>query len=165
VRRALVVLAAVLALAACATTERPEGIVERWLLSLNQGAAGDPDIYAPRDVSDRVVPRWDELDPGRLDEIEVGRAAPGGGGRMIVSFRIVDVDGTGLVGVAVVEGDRVITADRIAGAPPLPSQGGPGIDRGTGLAWLAAVVIAGVLILATIGLMRLAPEPQTGSSA
>jgi hypothetical protein len=163
-RRALVVLAAAIALAACATAERPEGIVERWLLSLNQGAAGDPDVYAPRAVSDRVVPGWDELDPGVLDEIEVGRAAPGGGGRTIVPFRIVHVGGTGLVSVAVVEGARVITADRIAGAPPLPSRGGPGLARGAGVGWLAAVAVAGLLILATIGLMRLAPEPQTGSS-
>jgi hypothetical protein len=33
----------VLVLPACASTERPEGLVERWLVSLNQGAAGRPE--------------------------------------------------------------------------------------------------------------------------
>jgi hypothetical protein len=165
-RRAILVTAALLAFSACATSERPEGIVERWLISLNQGAAGDPDAYAPRGVSDRVVPRWDELEPGELDEIEVGRAAAGEGGTIVVPFRIVTVDGAVLVGTATVNGDRVLDAGRTAEIPPLPSEGGRGLDRGAGLAWLAALGVAGLLILLTIGLMRLVPEPeaQTGSS-
>jgi hypothetical protein len=166
VRRTLAFLLTVLALSSCATSERPEGIVERWLISLNQGAAGDPDAYAPRGVSDRVVQRWDELEPGELDEIEVGRATSGEGGTVIVPFRIVSVDGAVLVGTATVRGDRVLDARRTAEIPALPSEGGPALDRGTGPAWLAALGLAGLLVLVTIGLMRLVPEPepQTGSS-
>jgi hypothetical protein len=163
-RRALLLVAALLALVACAASERPEGIVERWLISLNQGVAGDPGAYAPDEVSDRIVPRWDDLDPGELDEIEVGRAVPDERGTSIVPFRIVSLDGAVLVGTAIVRDGRVHDASRTEEIPPLPSEGGPGLDRGAGPAWLAAIGLAGLLILATIGLMRLAPEPRTGPS-
>ena len=50
-------LAAVL-LAACGGTDRPEGVVERWLDSLNQGKAGQPYKYAAPDVTQKVLPNW-----------------------------------------------------------------------------------------------------------
>ena len=72
-RRALLVavVALVALTSACSSEQRPEGITERWLLSLNQGAAGQPDRYAPDEVSEQVVPGWHDLDPGFLDVITV----------------------------------------------------------------------------------------------
>jgi hypothetical protein len=70
---------ATLALSACAGQERPEGIVERWLLALNQGAAGEPDRYAPNAASEEILPGWEHLDPGELDVVEVARARTPGG--------------------------------------------------------------------------------------
>ena len=72
-RRALLVavVALVALTSACSSEQRPEGITERWLLSLNQGAAGRPDRYAPDEVSEQVVPGWHDLDPGFLDVITV----------------------------------------------------------------------------------------------
>jgi hypothetical protein len=51
-----IVLGAILAGSCAAQAQRPEGIVERWLVSLNQGAAGRPDLYAPDEVSELVLP-------------------------------------------------------------------------------------------------------------
>ena len=56
VRRALACVLLALAFTACTQAARPEGVVENWLRSLNQGAAGRPDRYAPDEVSQRVVP-------------------------------------------------------------------------------------------------------------
>src|SRR5262249_27174868 len=67
---ALAMLAALL-LAGCANTDRLEGRVERWFSSLNQGAAGQPDRFAPRTESDAVLPGWEHCDPGGFDVIEV----------------------------------------------------------------------------------------------
>jgi hypothetical protein len=144
------------ALAACTGQERPEGIVERWLLSLNQGAAGRPDAYAPDDVSRQVVPGWEELDPGELDVIEVGRSAPGEGGIDQVPFRIVTVDGEELIGLANVDDGRVAGILTSAQTPivPLPSQGGPsGLEPVHAAGWLAALAVAGVLIAGSWVLM------------
>jgi hypothetical protein len=98
VRRLLLGFAFVaLMLPACATADRPEGIVERWLLSLNHGAAGEPERYAPDDLSEQVLPNWDGLEPGELDVIEVSRGAIVSslfaGDRYVVPFRVVTIDG------------------------------------------------------------------------
>ena len=70
-------LAAVL-LSGCAHTDRPEGVVERWLISLNQGGAGRPDRFTlVRGIEDPILPDWEHCDPGALDVIEVGRGRPG----------------------------------------------------------------------------------------
>lgn len=172
-RRALVFLLALVALSACATSERPEGIVERWLISLNQGTAGDPGAYAADELSQTVLPDWDALEPGQLDVIEVGRARKLPDGTVLVPFQVHSLD-DGVVGVArafaVVE--REAGSLRVVRFLPPPDTG-PGADpdfaiaAGTSAsapAWFAAVALAGLLIVVTIGLMRLAPEPrpQTG---
>lgn len=64
-----------LALTSCAAPERPEGIVERWLLALNQGSAGEPGRYAPESLSQTILPDWRHAEPGHFDVIEVQPAA------------------------------------------------------------------------------------------
>lgn len=105
---------------ACAGAERPEGVVERWLVSLNQGEAGAPERYViegtdARILGDRVVEGWREAEPGELDRIEVGLAGPvvaavpgetdtlnacAEGGCTPVRFRVVDLDGRETRGIA-----------------------------------------------------------------
>ncbi len=64
-----------LALTSCAVRERPEGIVERWLLALNQGSAGQPGRYAPESLSQTILPDWRHAEPGHFDVIDVQPAA------------------------------------------------------------------------------------------
>jgi hypothetical protein len=68
-------------LPACGRTDRPEGVVERWLISLNQGAAGHPERYAPESISRSILSGWNRCDPGALDVVEVGK------GRQFVTDR------------------------------------------------------------------------------
>lgn len=96
-----------LALAGCASQEqRPEGIVQRWLLALNQGSAGEPGRYAPESLSQTILPDWRRSEPGHFDVIEVRPAAIRGcsmavagdscepQGRMAsVPFNLEDTDG------------------------------------------------------------------------
>ncbi len=148
-------------LPACAAKERPEGIVERWLLSLNQGAAGRPGRYAPADLSRQLVPGWDRLDPGRLDTIEVGEAAPAPGtsGASLVPFRIVDVDGGQVAGVATVAAaiPRRVTAVELNPAPPglEAPRGGSTVERISARDWLAALGVAAILSLLAVGVVVL----------
>jgi hypothetical protein len=151
-------LGVLVAFAACTGQARPEGIVERWLLSLNQGAAGRPDAYASDEVSQQVVPGWEDLDPGELDVIEVGRSAPGEGGIDQVPFRVVTIDDDELRGLANVQDDRVTAILTTAQTPvgPLPSEGGRSShDPVHAAGWLAALAVAGTLIACTWGLMAL----------
>ncbi len=130
----------------CAATHRPEGVVERWLISLNQGAAGAPQDYATEAATNAIAPGWAARDPGAYDVIEIGRAeqAPDAGVR--VPFRIVDTEGRASAGVALVQ-------DRVAGDPGaglVVTSAGPSrasaaavwsAGAGTG-AWIGAVVAA-----------------------
>lgn len=154
-RRALLAVVALLSLASCAVPDRPEGVVERWLLALNQGGAGEPMRYAYRSVSDAVLPGWRSVDPGAFDVIEVGRARTcsyrgPGVCEATVPFRVVPADGgeirfDALVGVdphdsGVVPG-RVFAVTRPSGDRELPSEGGPPIGAAAAPAWLAALGI------------------------
>ncbi len=175
VRRAWLVSAVVVGLLvpSCGVTDRPEGVVERWLVSLNQGAAGRPDRYAPEALSDSVLPGWRDLDPGELDVIEVGDARSRPDGTLPrARSRSSTADDTVARAYAVVE--RRGGSLRIVRLEP-PADTGPGIDPDFAeasaagvppLAWAGAIGAAALLILLTIGLMRLAPPPeaQTGSS-
>lgn len=175
-KRALALVAVALALVACTGQERPEGIVERWLLSLNQGAAGRPDAYARDDVSRQMVPGWDELDPGQRDVIEVGRAVPGEDGIDQVPFRLVTIEGDERKGLANVDDGRITAVVTWAQAPiaPLPSEGGPPVLEPVHAAgWLAALAVAGILIALSWTLMTvvrrrsasLIPVSDPGSAA
>jgi len=175
VRRAGILVAVFgMALAACATAERPEGIVERWLISLNQGAAGEPDTYAADKVSRLLVPDWDLTDPGELDRIEVGRGRVEGPfllgeeGQYVVPFLIDHLHEGELRATAILrmraDGWRVEAISLGTFGLRLPSEGGRPLSGVGAIAWLVAIGSAALVILLTAGLMRLVPGPQTGSS-
>jgi hypothetical protein len=74
-RRAIAALI-LIALAGCAAQEqRPEGIVQRWLVALNQGSAGEPGRYALESLSGTILPDWRRSEPGHFDVIDVQPAA------------------------------------------------------------------------------------------
>ena len=163
-RRALLVavVALVALTSACSSEQRPEGITERWLLSLNQGAAGQPDRYAPDEVSEQVVPGWHDLDPGFLDVITVEaqqiRRGPVPG--TFVPFRLVSKDGDQIDGVAhlLPSGDSWRIADVEDGASP--TEGGT--PFGAGLpGWPIALAVGALLALAALGLLTIVRRRAT----
>ena len=106
------------------------------------------------------MPGWDRLDPGRLDTIEVGEAAPAAGtsGASLVPFRIVDVDGGQVAGVATVGATtpRRVTAVEIDPAPPgLGVVGGSTVERISARGWLAALGVAALLSSLAVGVVVL----------
>ena len=158
-RRALLLAVVVLVAltSACSSEQRPEGITERWLLSLNQGAAGQPDRYAPDEVSEQVVPGWHERDPGYLDVITVEpqihpsrSPVPGA----FVPFRLVTKDGEDIDGLAhlVPDGDYWRIADVRTGAPLV--EGGTPFDAGLP-GWPIALAVGALLALAALGLLTI----------
>lgn len=153
--RALVLAAvAAVSLAACAVQEpRPEGIVERWLQSLDQGSAGTPIDYAEVAATDAVLPDHAERDPGDIDLIEVGAATDAG-----VPFRIVLLSGDEITGTALLQerdGElRVIAVDR-AVAEGLPSEGGERPGSAATSSYLIALALAAVFIAAASGVLSL----------
>lgn len=163
-RRVVIAAAlATMALSACAGQERPEGIVERWLLALNQGAAGEPDRYAPSAASEEVLPGWEHLDPGELDVVEVARAGTPRGdtcaeGTSFVPFRVVRLDGSQLRSAACVASARVTQlTDRVGSTDPLfPSEGGPPIQDERAGVWGIAIGVGVGLVLVGEALMRVA---------
>jgi hypothetical protein len=154
-------------LASCASSERPEGVVERWLLSLNQGAAGAPDRYGgdPATIAaTSVLPDWRSRDPGSLDRVEVGNAVvrgPAGSEEAAVPFRIETIDGevvSGTADVAECDGDPAtggnawcVREARVGGSGPMAgstwSAGAQGSD------WVRAVAAALVLCAIAVGLV------------
>jgi hypothetical protein len=164
VKRAALLALVVVALTACEHTQRPEGIVERWLQSLDQGRAGTPERYADDQLSEQVLPRFRTLDPGQFDVIEVGSGRPRTMGPAIVGqtdlaipFRVVTTDGIRVRGAAWLseDGTRIALVRVDDPEAPLPSEGGPRLAEVTPAAWLIAAAIAGVLSLVGVGLMVL----------
>lgn len=162
-----IVLGAILA-GSCATDkERPEGIVERWLVSLNQGAAGRPDLYAPDEVSELVLPGWRDLEPGELDEIEIGADR---GERMCeehcadVPFRIIELDGDVTQGIARIDSIsgtdwRVASVD--LGDAGLAANDGAWSTAGASrTAWFFAIAAAPILVLLAVMGVRLIRPPE-----
>jgi hypothetical protein len=131
-------------------TERPEGLVERWLISLNQGAAGRPDRYADDAVSEQVLPGWRNRDPGALDVIQVGTSSPGEGGIAQVPFRIETLDGEATLALANVETGRIAGIVMPDAVTP-PSAWEPGTTPTgwivAGLAGIALAALAAGLVL------------------
>jgi len=179
-------LLAGLVLAGCGRTDRPEGTVERWLTSLNQGSAGRPGQYAPELLSQGMLPNWRDCEPGAFDVIEVGRglesSLPGQPHSYLVPYRVQYVDDraerchTTLRpdlsprGVAMLlmtaeshSGRWSIAAARpaSAGQPhlPLPSEGGPPVARPSTELWFIGIAV-GLLLCGLVALlMRATPRP------
>jgi hypothetical protein len=136
----------------CGGDERPEGVVERWLVSLNQGVSGEPHAYALDEVTETLAPDWDTRDPGAYDEIDVGAPGEGGG----VPFRLTLTDGSTIGGVAMLaERDRsggpgwVVVAVDLHDPPP--TLGGVWPTGAPVGAWLVAVGVAVLLsVLAVV---------------
>jgi hypothetical protein len=158
-KRALLLLTvATVLLPACGGTDRPEGVVERWLISLNQGKAGQPERYAPDALSQQILPNWQKRDPGNLDVIEVGRGEQSAGPTYVVPFRVQRLDGYELTGIAELvspirgpwQVERVLPADSRL---PVPSEGGKRIGDASTAVWLAGIGVAAALILLSILLM------------
>jgi len=163
------VLAVLLAVSspACATADRPEGVVERWLTSLNQGEAGRPHRYADDEATQLVAPEWYTNDPAWIDEIDVGTPTAGPGGASLVPFRIVPLDGDPVAGVATVrtrtleDGSiRPLVSEVAIQDAPIP-EGGWGVGVGTG-PWLAALgigLVVAALAVAIVGAVDRAARP------
>jgi hypothetical protein len=152
-------------LPACAdaerTTERPEGIVERWLVSLNQGASGEPFVYAYDQATATLAPDWDSRDPGAYDRISVGTASTVDG-RDVVPFRLELATGGAVGGVAVVvprgiEGPTATEVRSVTLDDPPPALSGvwstSADARAWGLALVVAAFLAGVSLL-VVGVTR-----------
>jgi hypothetical protein len=158
-------------LAGCTSSERPEGVVERWLLSLNQGAAGAPDRYGgdlATASATSVLPDWRTREPGSLERVEVGTAAvsgPPGSREANTPFRIETTDGdvvSGTVVAAECGGDGATGGDvwcvreaRVGGAGP---AAGSTWSAGAGRsdwerAFAAALVLAAIAVL-LVGAVR-----------
>jgi hypothetical protein len=158
---------AALLLPACGGTDRPEGVVERWLISLNQGKAGRPEKYVPDALSQRILPNWHQRDPGDLDVIEVGkgegflstgRPPPDGEPSYLVPYRVKRLDGKEIRGTAYLHRIRAQLwhVTRLLPADPLlrvPSEGGQRIGGASSRFWLAGAAIAALLILLSVLLM------------
>jgi hypothetical protein len=156
-----------LVLPGCAGRERPEGIVERWLLALNQGGAGEPLRYADVDVTNALVPGWRSAAPGTFDVIEVGRGVPcergPNGCETRVPFRVELVDGREQrMDAFVISGPSSVDSRRRVGALvphdetlALPSEGGEPIERVDVPGWLIAAGIGLALVFAGEASMRL----------
>jgi len=172
---AVAALAAFL-LVACGGTNRPEGVVERWLVSLNQGKAGEPQKYAEPEVTDSVLPNWKTCDPGSLDVTEVGQHGAGPNGSVFVPYRIKYASDLSscetsakptapLNGSAVVRmqgGDWRVTAlqARSASDPlKVPSEGGEPIGNAPLSVWLITLGASAVLMLICALIIRAQPEP------
>ena len=165
---------ALLLLAACGGTDRPEGVVERWLISLNQGKAGRPDQYAPERLSQRILPHWQTRDPGDLDVIEVGsgkrystafeKCPSRCPSEWLVPFRVERTSGVKFAGTALArrQGDWYVIGLRIGDRSLLvPSNGGQRIGSASSATWGIAIGISAALMLLVAFVIGLTPKPAT----
>ena len=159
-----VAVLAVALLSACGGTNRPEGVVERWLISLNQGKAGRPDTYAAESMSRRILPHWTTRDPGDLDVIEVGTGTSTDH-RASVPFRVERTSGVKIDGLAELrkpQGDwRVVGLSTERRGFRVPSEGGPHIGSASATTWLIAIGISAALMLLVAFVIGLTPKPVT----
>jgi hypothetical protein len=173
-------------LAACGRTDRPEGVVERWLVSLNQGSAGRPDHFAESGVSEQILPGWQGCDPGAFDVIEVGIGGmfPVREGQLAVApYRVryagdlADLCGRTVRPAGPADGfaelfrpaagdwSVVRLIERRPGdeSLPLPSRGGPPVAEAPRQIWLGAM-LAGLALCGLVALLMAAtprPAPVT----
>jgi hypothetical protein len=148
-----------LSLVACSQQERPEGVVERWLVSLNQGPAGEPGLWAEERATREVTSWFDNSEPGQLDSIVIGQVFNVTDGGRLVQFSITTIDGETRSGEALLvhrsgeEGStRIITAANPTDAA-VTSSGWSG-NASTG-SWLLALLLGAALAAAAVGLVML----------
>jgi hypothetical protein len=168
VRRALFFIVVVgLLVPACGGTDRPEGVVERWLISLNQGRAGEPEKYAPEALSQMILPNWQRRDPGDLDVIEVGKGRPAPTTRpyltprspsYLVPYRVERLDGrasSGVAGLLLLARGGWTVSDLLPPSPSLkvPSEGGERLGGASALVWLFGLAAAALFVLVSVALM------------
>jgi len=149
------------ALAACSQPPRPEGVVQRWLVSLNQGSAGRPDRWADAAVTATAAPWW-PAEPDHIDAMDVGTADG-----QAVPFRIETTDGTVTTGIATVgtrttaDGTEPYVASVTMGDVPVEPHPLGGLSGGE-LAAAAGVGIA--LALAAVGVLTLVRRSATAAA-
>jgi len=170
-RLAALALLATLLLSGCAHTDRPEGVVERWLISLNQGKAGRPERYAPDSLSQRILPGWASRKPGDLDVIEVGKGTlygPFPGTRnAAVPFKATRLDGWSITAVAELHRtspsgwhiDAIGSETNFPSYLRVPSECGERIGSASFVVWLSALGVALFLILISAELMATVGRP------
>jgi len=181
-RAALLLLTAITLLVspACGHTDRPEGVVERWLISLNQGRAGRPDRYAADALNQRILPDWASRDPGDLDLIEVGKGkavvVPGASASppreyFAVPFRVERLHGptSSQIAILLKRGVdwNVVTLRPSSTFPDLrvPSEGGQRVGGASAVLWLAALGVAFVLVVVSMALMATVGRRPVARSA
>ena len=161
--RRTVVLAFVLlfALPGCEGRSRPEGVVERWLLAINQGAAGRAGRYATPQTSRLILPGFSLADPGELDVVEVGEARRTECATE-VPFRVVRLDGEEITGYASLADCPTapitpIASVRLGPVPDdvFPSGGGSAFGTDRPAAWLVALLVGVGITLVGVALMEL----------
>jgi hypothetical protein len=185
---AIGVLGFALLLAGCGHTDRPEGVVERWLIALNQGSAGRPGIYAPELLSQGVLPNWGECEPGAIEVIEVGRGIEAtalpklGGTQYLVPYGIEytnqreelcnttrqpDVASRGVAVLVLQDYPDRARIRVVAALPesavdrhlPLPSEGGRPVAKASAVPWMAALALGLLLCVGVAVLMHFMPRP------
>jgi len=163
----LAIVALVLGAGCASSNERPEGVVEQWLLSLNQGAAGDPGRHggsAAERAAAEVLPDWRTSDPGSLDRIQVGGDVVEGqafGEPDDVPFRIETTDGHEISGIVHVarcgEGAGwCVNGASSGGVEISPGWTWPAGAGSTAWAWagLTAVVLTVLAVGLVLGVRR-----------
>jgi len=166
-RFAALAVVAMLAVPACASDERPEGVVERWLASVDQAEAGRPERWTVRPLlTDDFFPEITE--PGAFDEIRVGDAQQVGtpkpgyrvpfSGTLVVGGRVIAFWGYAIVR----EGPDGLRIARFATPPGFPPTGAQDAFTASTRettpvgAWVIALVVAAALVGVEVLLMRLA---------
>jgi hypothetical protein len=176
----MTILGAAALLCACGGTQRPEGIVERWLASLDAGDAGRPDVYALPAVSDQLLPP--PRDVGALDRAVVGQGARTGKVTRVPFEIEVDATGATIRRVALLrrtpDGWRIVGLGPADPSLPLPDEGGPRLGGLSPRAWaLSGLAAIGFGLLAACALRLVGgtsgirssampgrPHPSAGSS-
>jgi len=162
VRRVLLVtLIALMATPGCGDRIRPEGLVERWLLALDQGAAGNAGRYAEAPTSRKILPGYTNAEPGQLDVVEVGDAIRTECS-WEVPFRVVRTDERELSGFAIIPTCATAPIRPILdvefGVVPegsFPSEGATSFGSDRALVWVVAIGIGLGLVIVGEALMRL----------
>ena len=143
---------AMILLAACGGTDRPEGAVENWLIALNQGksAPGNEQIR----IHDSGVSKAEALVPYRIEYASDLSSCE------TTEHATAPKEGTAVVRRA--EGGWRVTSLQTrstTGALLVPSEGGEAIGTAPASAWLAALGISVLLMVLVALLIGLTPEP------